>query len=562
MRSIPQFYCTVFLCCAASTPAFGQVSSEIDSQQLQRQQQRERAQADQLGSSPPDVRLPTSRTPVPAYPSNESPCFPISRIDLQGDSARRFTWATRAAGDALGVCLGSGGINAVIAKVQNALIEAGYVTSRVVAPPQDLRTGTLVLALVAGRIHAIQFAKPDAGQGPARASYRNALPATAGDLLNLRDIEQGLENFKRVPTAEADIQIVPAEQPGESDLLIQWHQTLPFRLSLSADDGGSVPTGKYQGGATLSVDNLLGFEELFYVSANRDLGGGGGPHGTRSYAWHYSMPAGYWLLSISFNSYRYYQSIAGASQNYIYSGTSRTSDGKLARILYRDHSRKVTASLRAFQRRSNNFIDDTEVEVQRRKMAGYELALGDKEFLGDATLEINVAYKIGTHALGTMPAPEEALGEGTSLPKLFNADLSLALPFSFGGSKLQYQASWRGQWNRTSLIPQDRFAIGGRYTVRGFDGESSLAAERGWLLRNEVGWTLGSQQLYLGVDCAKVGGPSAATLVGDGLAGAALGVRGQFHGLQYDVFTGAPLHKPQRFRTARIASGFSLFYQF
>ncbi len=40
------------------------------------------------------------------------------------------------------------------------------------------------------------------------------------------------------------------------------------------------------------------------------------------------------------------------------------------------------------------------------------------------------------------------------------------------------------------LITQDRFSIGGRYTVRGFDGETTLIGERGWLLRNDLGLSL------------------------------------------------------------------------
>ncbi|KAB8045943.1 ShlB/FhaC/HecB family hemolysin secretion/activation protein, partial [Janthinobacterium sp. FT14W] len=79
-----------------------------------------------------------------------------------------------------------------------------------------------------------------------RATWWNAVPARPGDLLNVRDTEQALENFKRVPTAEADIQIMPAEggnaKPGESDLQIQWKQGLPFRLALGLDDGGSRST--------------------------------------------------------------------------------------------------------------------------------------------------------------------------------------------------------------------------------------------------------------------------------------------------------------------------------
>ena len=73
----------------------------------------------------------------------------------------------------------------------------------------------------------------------------------------------------------------------------------------------------------------------------------------------------------------------------------------------------------------------------------------------------------------------------------------------------------RAQWNRSTLIPQDRFAIGGRYTVRG------------WLLRNDVSWSVSDgAQLYLGVDYGQVSGAHAAALAGTSLAGGALGWRG------------------------------------
>jgi hemolysin activation/secretion protein len=41
-----------------------------------------------------------------------------------------------------------------------------------------------------------------------------------------------------------------------------------------------------------------------------------------------------------------------------------------------------------------------------------------------------------------------------------------------------------------------------------------------------------------------------------------VGVRGACNGLSYDFFVGAPVAKPQGFRTARLASGFNLNYSF
>ena len=544
--------------CLLTLPAFSQVSSELADIELQRQQQREEARR-RLDEATPDVRLQSPMLPKPTgYPAGETPCFVIREVKLEGDEAGRFQWALAAAAPALGRCLGSTGINTAVAEIQNVLIERGYVTSRVLAAPQDLQSGKLHLKLVPGRIRAIRFA-----DAALQGRYMSALPTRTGDILNLRAIEQGLENFKRVPGTQADIQIVPGELPGESDLLIKWAGGHGYRFSFSADDSGTRSTGTYQGGITVSLDNPTGLHDLLYATLNRNLPGDspGGALGTKGYALHYSIPYGYWLGSLQMNEYRYHQTVAGANQDYIYRGTSTNSELKLARLVYRDAVRKSTLSLRAYQRRSRNFIDDTEVEVQRRRMGGFALGIHHKEFIGNSTLEAGFTWKLGTSAFGTLPAPEEQYGEGTARPRIFNADISLNVPL---GRTVVFQSAWRGQWNRTPLVPQDRFAIGGRYTVRGFDGDASLSAERGAVLRNDLIWTVPGtgQQLYVALDHGVVSGPSAANLVGTRLSGAAAGWRGRLGGLQVDVFAGKPVRMPERFRTASVAAGFNLNYEY
>ena len=114
---------------------------------------------------------------------------------------------------------------------------------------------------------------------------------------------------------------------------------------------------------------------------------------------------------------------------------------------------------------------------------------------------MNLAYRRGTGAFRAMPAPEEDFGEGTSRMQVITADAQWLIPFQLGAQRARYIGSWRAQWNRTPLAPQDRFSIGGRYTVRGFDGELTLMGERGWVLRNEIGLPVGAgQELYAGAD--------------------------------------------------------------
>lgn len=538
--------------------------------EFQRQQQRLEQLQRELQSAP-DVRLQADGLQgSPLLVEGETPCFRIDQVILEGELAEQFQWllaskdrtADGRADPVAGRCLGSQGINQVMQRMQNALIAKGYVTSRIVAPAQDLQQGLLRLIFVPGRIRQVRMANP----AQARAALFNALPVREGDVLNLRAIEQGLENFKRVPTADASFEIeAVADRVGYSDVVITHQQPWPFRVQLAVDDGGTKATGKYQGSVTVSYDNPLTLNDLLYLSFNHDLGGGHqGRRGTRGSSAYYAVPFGYWLLSVNYSQSRYHQSVAGATQDYIYSGTSNQTELQLSRVLWRNASHKLSASIKAFQRRSRNAIDDTEVLVQRRATAGWAAGVEHRAFLGDKILDLQLSYRRGTGAFGALPAPEQAFGEGTSRFRIINAGASLHVPFQVGSQRMHYGAQLRGQWASTPLAPQEQFAIGGRYTVRGFDGESSLMAQRGVLLRNDIGWMLGSsgQQAYLGIDHGRVGGKGAQWLLGRQLTGAVIGLRGGLGSAYYDIFAGKPISKPQGFRTASTTAGFSISYQF
>lgn len=557
----------VFLVCLVlyfPQTVFSAPASGFDEQTIRQQQQERALRAQQ--EPPTDVQL-TAKPAASAgrLPEQESPCFVIRHIVLIGDSAQEFSWALSAADPekdpATGRCLGAQGIGVVMQRIQNALIARGFITTRVLAKAQNLHSGILRLTLVPGRVGKVRFVDGTS----LRANAWNALPLAQGDILNLRAIEQGLENFKRVPTADASIQIVPGAKPGESDIVIHWKQSFPFRLSLFADDSGSKETGRYQGGVILSYDNWLTLNDLFYISVNRSLGLDHirSDHGTSSYTVHYSVPFGYWGLGITSSESQYRQSIAGANQSYVYRGKSHNQELSLSRLVYRDAVRKLTLSASTYLTTSHNYIDDTEIEVQRRRMAGFQAAVKYRQFIGRSTLDLGLAYRWGTGARGAIAAPEAAFGEGTAKPRIETATLALNIPFELGTQQLRYSNQISGQWSQTALIPQDRFAIGGRYTVRGFSGESLLSAEHGLLIRNDLGLVLGpAGELYIGLDYGQVSGPSARWLPGKRLAGGVLGLRGGFKGLSYDVFAGHAIAKPAGFPAKGMVAGFRLGWSF
>lgn len=532
----------------------------IEEREAQRQrdleEQRRRARED----ASPDVRLtPEDLTEDLSYPENETPCFPIREIVLTGDGSEKFRWALKSVDDAVGRCLGARGVNVVMRRVQNRIVEAGYVTTRVVASPQDLRSGRLELTVVPGTVGIVKLSE-DSGR---HVWLRQTLPLRKGKHLNIRDVEQGLENLRRVPTVRTDIKLAPGDAPGVSDLIIKRTQSRPFRLTVGVDDSGSEYTGKYQGYATLSLDNVLGLSDLFYASVNRNMETGQ-DYGTNGYSFHYSIPWGYWQLAANSSYYQYHQVVAGQFVDYEYSGESQTTTLELSRIVHRTSISKTTLAAAGFFTTSKNYMDDTELEIQRRRMAGWEFGVSHRQHIGKTVLDADVRFRHGTGALSALPAPEEEVDEGTSRPSILTMNIRWQIPFKLGPLQFRYTPQWCQQFAFTKLIARDRFTIGGRYSVRGYTGDMTLSADNGFTFRNDLALALGrtGQEVYVGADFGRVWGPFSDYLLGQTLSGGALGLRGGYKGFSYDVFVSRPLNKPDRFPGERWVLGFSASLQY
>jgi len=505
----------------AATADAGQLQQQAD-RQFQQQIQQQKAREEVLKPKTPDVRLspPTSSFGRINFPEEKS-CFQIEHVQLSGlENLPRWLPLQSVANQAQGRCLGGQGVNLLMSTLQNRLVDHGYITTRVLAPSQNLKSGTLKLIFVPGKTRRVELT----ADSDRYIQLYSAFPAHAGNLLDLRDIEQGLENLQRLPTVQANMEIIPGEQPGESDIAVSWKQQKMWRIGASLDDSGSKSTGRYQGGVTLSLDNPFSLSDLLYVSANTNLQGGGG-RGSKNFTGHYSVPFGYWMLGVTGSDYDYHQTVAGLNQDYRYSGKSKSLDVQLSRVLFRNDTQKTSFTYDVLARQTNNYINDTEVEVQRRQTAAWRLGLEHRHYIGQATLDAGVTYQRGTRWFGAQPAPEEYSGEATALSKILQFNAQLNLPFEIATQRFRYNVQYLRQKSNTSLTPQDRLSIGSRWTVRGFDGERTLDASEGWYVRNDIAWStpLPSQELYLGADYGQVSGAGSELLVGKNLAGGVIG---------------------------------------
>ncbi|MDO3510142.1 ShlB/FhaC/HecB family hemolysin secretion/activation protein [Ralstonia pseudosolanacearum] len=540
---------------AASSLAIAQVTPPqvTPGPEVQRLQEQQLDQARDRANARPDVFT----APAPAGPitlsalPKETPCFPIQGIVLEDNV---FNWLPYLLQPVNGQCVGKQGLEAIELQVNNALIEHGYVTSRVLIPQQNLAAGTLVLKVLPGRIGAIRNASDD-NIGWARM----ALLAGPGDLLNQRDLDQALETVRRLPgQSEASFDIVPGAQVGESDIVLKPGTDKRWHATLSADNTGLKNTGKYQMSGSLVVDSPLHLYDQLAISASSNTDRGAATQGTRSYSINWSVPVGYATVFVGANRSRYRQTVAGFEDPIVYSGQSSEVNLGISGVLHRDATSRTGAQFKVFRKINRNYLDDTEIEVQRRDVVGYEASMSHRHYVGPVALDGGIAWR------ETLPdhsnVPGVVVGDTTygGRSQIETANASLYWPFKVASQVFEFSSNWAIQHARTRVLPSDYFTIGNRYTVRGFDGQLTLAAEDGWYWRNELAWRVAGQAIYGGIDVGKVHGPSAESLLGEQLVGAVIGVRGRvpsgrYAAVNYDLSFGWPLSKPAGLRTERPA---------
>lgn len=465
-------------------------------------------------------------------------------------------------------CLQVGDIIAISTAAQNSLIADGWITSRVLLDKSTTEGQILRLVVLPGKVANVRENRDAAGRVPHTFAH------IRGKTLNLRDIEQGMDNVQRLRSMQVSIDIVPAEQEGQSDLIVQWQKTgRPYQFSFLVDDSGSDSLGKYQGTVSAWLDNPLNLNDSLYASYTRALKPGsrlydsvGNRHKSASDSYYasYNLAHRDWAFSFSASKNQYDQLVPGYSRVYHYEGENNRLNLDVSHPLYRDQTKKTVLTGGLWWRKNRNFINAVEIGVQRKRSAGWQLGVKQTFLFPQGVLDGELSYQRGTRMLGASASADEVFGEGTTKVSLWRVDLDWQMPL-FAGKSL-WHSDFHLQYADRQLTSLDLINLGGRHTVRGFSENNTISGDSGWYWRNTLDWRYRpGHQVYVGADMGQVWGRSTRYLSDKFIAGAVVGARGSadFHGnWQYDVFAGIPLADAEHWRDKDdFVFGFSAGYR-
>ncbi|MGO7540482.1 ShlB/FhaC/HecB family hemolysin secretion/activation protein [Rhizobium ruizarguesonis] len=518
--------------------ASAHAQSPADDFTRRQEEQTQSQRLDALRRATPGGSADKENGSLPAGSGNGA-CFDIMRVEIDGAnllSAQEIGKVTAPYGNR---CVGLAEINAVLRDVTHLYIDHGYVTSRAYVPQQDIRkTRILRLLVVEGTLSDIYLnGQKAAGSG----SLATAFPGLVGRVVNIRDIEQGLDQMNRLQANDAKSAMLPGPKDGTSILNIENRPGRPWHASIGNNNMGQESTGFSRSSASLTFDDLLDINDQWSFSyehsgPNYPWSNDGKGYGN-SYSGSVSAPYGYSTVSLNGSWYQYESAVEGNFSSLETSGNSGQAGLGIDRVVLRDKDSITTVRSSLTYKQTNNFLLGNLIEVGSRRYTVGEIGVSHSRRMFGGIWVFDASYDKGLGLFDAVEPGDPGAGDADPRFSKFNATISVTQPFQAAGRQFELTSLLSGQYSPDNLLGAEQISLGSYSNVRG-TRESVLFGNNGMFSHNEVVWrtksnesgdavakVLGELRPYLGLDYGHVYSQKRFDMTGGDLAGWTAGIR-------------------------------------
>ncbi|WP_057460728.1 ShlB/FhaC/HecB family hemolysin secretion/activation protein [Pseudovibrio sp. POLY-S9] len=390
-----------------------------------------------------------------------APCFPIDAINVEGATQLSKQGVERLIAPYANSCMGLADIDNLLVTISQAYVAKGLITSRAYLPDQDIKSRKLHVVVVEGIVEDIAYAEVRGEvltDGPKR-KIKLALPIKQGELLQLRDIEQGVDQMNKLASANVQLDIAPGQQIGGSQLRLVNQIEDETRLTVRTNYDRSLGFTNKTVDVLFEQDDLLGLNEAWFV-------GYSGSNSSNSLSASLRVPYGYWDTSASLSYSDNAQVLTSSSL--LYSPTLAASLS-VDRLVKRSATRKLYVKTQADYSKLRRFINTSELNAQ--ELVGFRTGVASEFFASGSYLLLEAGAKVG-HQL-------EFAGKSPGAVHREFAIFDAQAVYRKGLNKnLALFAHLRGQYASSPLFSRDQLSLGGIASMRGLGG-LSVSGEQG-----------------------------------------------------------------------------------
>ena len=511
-----------------------QQQQQRDLQQLQLEQRRRQLERGAFGPAP--------TTPVVAQTVEpDEQCWPLSGTRIGGVTLIDSDKLNARIKPLLAPCMGVRQINHLLATITAIYVEKGYIASRPYLLSAPAAGQSLDIRVDEGYIESIELADQRLP-----LSLGGAFPGMLGEPLNLRDLEQGLDQLNRLRSVDLTADIAPGSQPGASRIILRSRTAGQSRWALNAgiDNLGSASTGRDRDSVSLSFDSPLQLNDLLSLSASDTLNQG--DRYNRNASLYYAIPYGYWTYSVFASHAEYRAPFKLPSVTFHSTGITDQISLRADRVLWRDQSHQLSANLQLAHKDVDSYLQDVRLGIQSPTLTVAEAGL-NLFWLDRAVWNLDVNYAQGLRWLG---ADDDAQQPINNLPKAqfrkYRAGLSQWRNGQLGEQAWQWQSQLNVQYSPDPLPAIEQLLGTDDSAVRGYRVSSASGAS-GAIWRNTLRLPLRSAwpvQITprVGLDHGWIKADHGAQ--GQRLSGASVGLNLGWKNLQVDVDYQRSLNTP------------------
>jgi hemolysin activation/secretion protein len=460
---------------AAPTPGDTDLIRDRQNRLLEEQQRR----LEELKDLPGKDAKPAQ----PAAPT-DTRCFPIKDIELKGADSLSERDKTRLLKPYIGECLGVPQLNELLKVITDHYIEKGLVTSRAYLPQQDLSTGHLQVLVVEGKLEGMKGAE---NSQLSERELAMTFPGKTGELVNLREIEQMVDQLNRLPSNQAKMELAPGQNVGGSEVLVTNTPQKPWRVGLSRNNDGQRSTGEQQWGTTFDWDSPLGLADQLSLRGGHDAMTDH-QHTSNNAMLNYSLPWGWWTFSYTYSQSEYRSQIAANLYNFKQTGDSENHQLRAERVIHRDAVSKTSLSAGLSYLRTNNFIEDSKLKLSSNRISEAQFGFNHGRRVGSAFVNFDAGMQEGIGAFDAQGSHDPGPGEPNARYRKYTATLSYLQPFKLWGESFSFSSLMTGQRSEDVLFSPQRTSLGGSSSIRGYK-DQSLSGDSGGYWRNDLRWS-------------------------------------------------------------------------
>lgn len=464
--------------------------------------------------------------------SAQANCLNIKSISIQGAKAVSAEQMRGLVSEFEGRCIGLPDFDIILERITLAYVDKGFILARAYLPEQDLSGGKLAVAVVEGELSQITF------NGAENAPWAGQIfPNQIGRPVQLRAIEQGLDQIKSMPRWQAEMAFDAGQEPGDSILAVQAKTDKPSELTFSTHNRGSAQSGQWVSGLSYNTTNLLGVNDSLTIGGTHSLNPGPVSlsyqgDANRSVNAALDVPLGRHSVTLSQAYSDYHLTIKGAISPIATNGLTRDTTLRIKSLLHRNKTTKTHLSFDLARSENKNWIAGTLINASSRTLSTLRTTLSHERPIAGGDLSLSIWDERGLTLFGAERAQDRPANSPNAQFVRSGITANFKRDYAASWGKANWTSTVSAQYSDDLLYGGQQVSVGGAASVRG--SLTALATgSAGATWRNEMefspdAWRImgdGAIKPYLAVDIGTVRPHSAQAASDVSVAGAVIGLR-------------------------------------